>query len=166
MVLDTGGQYWGATTDITRTIYLGDNPKNEIKNRYTRVLQGNMHLANGVFPNNTPGRDRQNWIVMKLWDRIVFSGYSRYFDVSLSDTIRLIFMALAIRYDPIWIIFIAYFLCSGRYRYDLIKIGLQKSICVKIEQYRKIDRYRELQYKTKNDILTKWNFEIISFGEN
>jgi Xaa-Pro aminopeptidase len=60
MVLDTGGQYWGATTDITRTIYLGDNPKNEIKNRYTRVLQGNMHLANGVFPNNTPGRDRQN----------------------------------------------------------------------------------------------------------
>ena len=53
-LLDSGGQYLGATTDITRTLFIG-NPTSEIKRRYTRVLQGSTRLANSIFPVNTPG---------------------------------------------------------------------------------------------------------------
>lgn len=57
-LLDNGGQYLDGTTDVTRTIYIPSDGKSvpeEIKNRYTRVLQGNMHLGNAKFPRGTPG---------------------------------------------------------------------------------------------------------------
>ena len=57
-LLDNGGQYLDGTTDVTRTIYVPSDGKSvpeEIKNRYTRVLQGNMHLGNAKFPRGTPG---------------------------------------------------------------------------------------------------------------
>lgn len=53
-LLDCGGQYLGGTSDVTRTLFTG-TPTDEIKHRYTRVLQGNIRLANGIFPDNTPG---------------------------------------------------------------------------------------------------------------
>ena len=42
---DSGGQYKYGTTDITRTISLG-NQSNEIKNIFTYVLKGHIAVAN------------------------------------------------------------------------------------------------------------------------
>ena len=42
---DSGGQYKYGTTDITRTISLGNQP-NEIKNIFTYVLKGHIAVAN------------------------------------------------------------------------------------------------------------------------
>jgi len=63
-LLDCGGQYLGATTDVTRTIFIGEATE-EIKHRYTRVLQGNIRLATGVFPNDTPGYKMEP--LARLW---------------------------------------------------------------------------------------------------
>ncbi|GAB5354213.1 hypothetical protein AAMO2058_000100600 [Amorphochlora amoebiformis] len=54
-LLDSGGQYQcGGTTDVTRTIHLGD-PTSLEKRCYTRVLQGNIALSEAVFPEGTVG---------------------------------------------------------------------------------------------------------------
>ena len=53
-LLDSGAQYLDGTTDITRTIALGE-PTAEMKDRYTRVLKGHIALAAAVFPVGTSG---------------------------------------------------------------------------------------------------------------
>ncbi len=47
-LVDSGGQYYEGTTDITRTITLGAVP-DEWKRDYTLTLKGNMNLANARF---------------------------------------------------------------------------------------------------------------------
>ncbi|MFP3120112.1 M24 family metallopeptidase [Rickettsia sp. R2] len=51
LLIDSGGQYQGATTDITRTIVIG-TPTDEQKKRYTQVLKGHIALAKAKFPKN------------------------------------------------------------------------------------------------------------------
>ncbi|MBP5720551.1 MAG: aminopeptidase P family protein [Bacteroidales bacterium] len=51
---DSGGQYLDGTTDITRTIPLGDLTPLE-REDYTLVLKGHIDLAMAVFPEGTPG---------------------------------------------------------------------------------------------------------------
>jgi len=51
LLIDSGGQYLGATTDITRTIPIG-TPQDEHKEYYTRVLKGHIALGTAVFPEN------------------------------------------------------------------------------------------------------------------
>jgi len=51
LLIDSGGQYSGATTDITRTIVIGEATV-EQKNRYTQVLKGHIALAKAKFPKN------------------------------------------------------------------------------------------------------------------
>jgi Xaa-Pro aminopeptidase len=51
LLIDSGGQYLGATTDITRTIAIG-KPINEHKKYYTQVLKGHIALGMSVFPEN------------------------------------------------------------------------------------------------------------------
>eukprot|EP01037_Dinobryon_pediforme_P011330 gene11330-11417_t len=46
---DSGGQYLEGTTDVTRTVAIGE-PTEEQKDRYTRVLKGHIALASAVFP--------------------------------------------------------------------------------------------------------------------
>ena len=53
---DSGGQYLDGTTDITRTIILG-NPTHEQKDRFTRVLKGHIRLSSHVFAKGTKGTD-------------------------------------------------------------------------------------------------------------
>lgn len=53
-LLDSGGQYFDGTTDITRTVALGA-PTEEQKDRFTRVLKGHIALAGVVFPKGTTG---------------------------------------------------------------------------------------------------------------
>ncbi len=56
LLVDSGGQYRWGTTDITRTIAIG-NPTQEMKENYTRVLKGHIAVASAVFPKNIKGRD-------------------------------------------------------------------------------------------------------------
>lgn len=53
-LVDSGGQYLDGTTDITRTVVVGE-PTAEMKDRFTRVLKGHIGLSTTRFPKGTPG---------------------------------------------------------------------------------------------------------------
>ncbi len=55
-LVDSGAQYYDGTTDITRTIILG-NASEEQKDRFTRVLKGHIALASHVFKKGTKGTE-------------------------------------------------------------------------------------------------------------
>ena len=59
LLLDSGGQYFDGTTDVTRTVpvFSNNNISEEIKDRYTRVLKGHIAIANSIFPKGTKGMD-------------------------------------------------------------------------------------------------------------
>ena len=66
---DSGGQYFGGTTDITRTIFLGKGkPNSSIKNIYTRVLIGHINLASMKFPIGTKGFQLDSIARVNLWN--------------------------------------------------------------------------------------------------
>ena len=54
LLLDSGGQYDCGTTDITRTMHMGE-PTPYQKAAYTAVLKGHIGLDTAVFPEGTPG---------------------------------------------------------------------------------------------------------------
>ena len=54
LLLDSGAQYVGGTTDITRTIPLGPLTDDE-RLDYTLVLKGHIRLATAIFPVGTSG---------------------------------------------------------------------------------------------------------------
>jgi len=56
LLVDSGGQYQWGTTDITRTIAIG-TPSQEMRENYTRVLQGHIALANAKFSRETLAKD-------------------------------------------------------------------------------------------------------------
>ncbi len=53
-LVDSGAQYLDGTTDITRTIALGELTKEE-KEDYTLVLKGHLNLGAAIFIEGTPG---------------------------------------------------------------------------------------------------------------
>ena len=53
-LVDSGAQYLDGTTDITRTIILGE-PTEEQKDRFTRVLKGHIAIASATFEVKTKG---------------------------------------------------------------------------------------------------------------
>tara|TARA_B100000575_G_scaffold286784_1_gene284035 strand:+ start:2548 stop:4266 length:1719 start_codon:yes stop_codon:yes gene_type:complete len=55
-LVDSGGQYEFGTTDVTRTISLGNSNK-RIKNIFTRVLKGHIAVADYNFKKNTSGSE-------------------------------------------------------------------------------------------------------------
>lgn len=65
-LVDSGGQYLGATTDITRTIAI-DKPTTEHKQNYTLVLKGHIALARAKFPNGTTGHQLDVLARQYLW---------------------------------------------------------------------------------------------------
>ena len=54
-LVDSGGQYQDGTTDITRTVPIGE-PTDEMRDRFTRVLQGHIAIATALFPKGTRGQ--------------------------------------------------------------------------------------------------------------
>ncbi|XP_008053545.1 xaa-Pro aminopeptidase 2 [Carlito syrichta] len=66
-LLDSGGQYWDGTTDITRTVHWG-TPSAFQKEAYTRVLMGNIDLSRLVFPATTSGGMVEAFARRALWD--------------------------------------------------------------------------------------------------
>ncbi|XP_056394410.1 xaa-Pro aminopeptidase 2 [Hyla sarda] len=66
-LVDSGGQYYDGTTDITRTVHWG-TPTDFEKEAYTRVLMGNIELSKLVFPPRTPGRTIEAIARQALWE--------------------------------------------------------------------------------------------------
>ena len=55
-LVDSGGQYEYGTTDITRTVVIGDIT-DEQKDRFTRVLKGHIAVASAEMEDTTTGGD-------------------------------------------------------------------------------------------------------------
>lgn len=66
-LLDSGGQYLDGTTDITRTITLG-NPTLQQKTDFTLVLKGHIALASVIFPVNTRGSQLDILARKAMWN--------------------------------------------------------------------------------------------------
>jgi Xaa-Pro aminopeptidase len=65
-LIDSGGQYLDATTDITRTVALGE-PAAEMRERFTLVLKGHIGVAAAVFPTGTTGAQLDAFARAALW---------------------------------------------------------------------------------------------------
>ena len=65
-LVDSGGQYLDGTTDITRTIIVGE-PTAEMKDRFTRVLKGHIALSRIRFPKGTSGAHLDALARQFLW---------------------------------------------------------------------------------------------------
>ncbi|GBE42098.1 xaa-Pro dipeptidase [bacterium BMS3Bbin10] len=66
-LVDSGAQYLDGTTDITRTIAIGE-PTREMRRHFTLVLKGHIALAAARFPKNTRGVDLDPLARVALWD--------------------------------------------------------------------------------------------------
>jgi len=66
-LVDSGGQYLDGTTDITRTIAIGD-PGDEIRQRFTLVLKGHIALDQAKFPEGTTGTQLDAFARQFLWN--------------------------------------------------------------------------------------------------
>jgi Xaa-Pro aminopeptidase len=65
-LLDSGAQYEDGTTDITRTIAIGE-PSSEMRERFTLVLKGHIAIATARFPKGTRGIDLDPFARRALW---------------------------------------------------------------------------------------------------
>ena len=65
-LVDSGGQYLTGTTDITRTVPMGECTPLE-KEDYTLVLKGMIDLSMAVFPRGTTGHQLDALARMPLW---------------------------------------------------------------------------------------------------
>jgi Xaa-Pro aminopeptidase len=66
LLVDSGAQYLDGTTDITRTVAVGD-PGDEVRECYTRVLQGLIAISRLRFPKGVAGRDIDAVARFNLW---------------------------------------------------------------------------------------------------
>ena len=65
-LVDSGAQYLDGTTDVTRTIAIGE-PSDEMRDRFTRVLKGHISLATARFPVGTTGAQLDILARHALW---------------------------------------------------------------------------------------------------
>ncbi len=65
-LIDSGAQYQDGTTDITRTVIVGE-PTTEMRDRFTRVLKGHVAIATAVFPDGTSGAQLDSFARASLW---------------------------------------------------------------------------------------------------
>ena len=73
-LVDSGGQYLTGTTDITRTVPMGDCTDLE-KEDYTLVLKGMIDLSMAVFPRGTAGCQIDSIARMPLWKKMRNFGH-------------------------------------------------------------------------------------------
>jgi Xaa-Pro aminopeptidase len=66
-LIDSGGQYVDGTTDITRTVAIGQ-PTAEMRDRFTRVLKGHIAIATALFPKGTRGSQLDSFARRPLWE--------------------------------------------------------------------------------------------------
>jgi Xaa-Pro aminopeptidase len=65
-LIDSGGQYQDGTTDITRTVAVGE-PTPEMRERFTLVLKGHIAIAIAVFPEGIAGSQLDPFARHALW---------------------------------------------------------------------------------------------------
>ena len=65
-LIDSGGQYVNGTTDITRTVAVGEVPE-EQKRFFTLVLKGMIAISTARFPKGTRGCDLDPLARIALW---------------------------------------------------------------------------------------------------
>lgn len=65
-LVDSGGQYQDGTTDITRTVAIGE-PSEDMKRHFTAVLKGHIAVATARFPKGTRGIDLDPFARRALW---------------------------------------------------------------------------------------------------
>ena len=68
LLVDSGGQYLGGTTDVTRTIVLGEI-SDEIKMHYTLVAVGMLQLTDAKFLYGCTGRNLDILARQPLWNK-------------------------------------------------------------------------------------------------
>ena len=73
-LVDSGGQYLTGTTDITRTIPMGECTALE-REDYTLVLKGMIDLSMAVFPRGTAGCQIDSIARMPLWKKMRNFGH-------------------------------------------------------------------------------------------
>ncbi len=73
-LVDSGGQYWEGTTDITRTLHFG-TPTKEQQRHYTLVLKGHLALGHVVFPDGTMGVHLDALARQYLWEDALDFGH-------------------------------------------------------------------------------------------
>jgi Xaa-Pro aminopeptidase len=66
LLIDSGAQYEDGTTDVTRTIAIGE-PTLEMRDRFTRVLRGHIAIARALFPDGTTGAQLDTLARQYLW---------------------------------------------------------------------------------------------------
>ncbi|PMH38678.1 X-Pro aminopeptidase [Vibrio sp. 10N.286.49.B3] len=65
-LVDSGGQYIDGTTDITRTVAIGQ-PSDEMIKQFTLVLKGHIGIARARFPQGTFGSQLDTLARQHLW---------------------------------------------------------------------------------------------------
>ena len=65
-LVDSGGQYLDGTTDVTRTVAIGE-PTDEMRQRFTLVLKGHIALSTVRFPAGTTGTHLDTLARHALW---------------------------------------------------------------------------------------------------
>lgn len=65
-LIDSGGHYNDGSTDVTRTIAIGETTP-EQRDRFTRVLKGHIALATSIFPQGTSGSQLDILARSALW---------------------------------------------------------------------------------------------------
>lgn len=70
LLVDSGGQYDGGTTDVTRTISLGRVSEQQ-KEHYTRVSRGMLNLSNAKFLYGCTGRNLDIIARQPLWEAAI-----------------------------------------------------------------------------------------------
>lgn len=66
LLVDSGAQYEDGTTDVTRTMAVGE-PTEEMRDRFTRVLRGHIAIARAIFPDGTTGAQLDTLARQYLW---------------------------------------------------------------------------------------------------
>jgi Xaa-Pro aminopeptidase len=66
LLVDSGAQYLDGTTDVTRTVAIGE-PSQEMKERFTLVLKGHLALARVRFPAGVTGSALDALARTALW---------------------------------------------------------------------------------------------------
>jgi Xaa-Pro aminopeptidase len=66
MLIDSGAQYEDGTTDITRTVPVGETTE-EMRGHFTLVLKGHIAVARAIFPEGTSGAQLDSFARQYLW---------------------------------------------------------------------------------------------------
>jgi len=73
-LIDSGAQYRDGTTDVTRTVAIGE-PTGDMRRHFTLVLKGHIAIATTRFPEGTRGVDIDGFARRALWAAALDYGH-------------------------------------------------------------------------------------------